>query len=128
MLASASACTQLGCLVVVRGSAVNQDGRSSGLTAPNGPSQRALMRTALQHAGLSAAAVAIVAVHGTGTPLGDPIEVGAIQQTYGTEAARGQLALASNKSCFGHTEGAAGEHALLLDDAQLILDACRISS
>ena len=94
---------------MVRGSAVNQDGRSSGLTAPNGPSQQALMHTALQHSGLPAAAVAAVAVHGTGTPLGDPIEVGAICQTYGTAASDGHLVLVSNKSCFGHTEGAAGE-------------------
>ena len=62
----------------MKGSAVNQDGRSSSLTAPNGPSQQALVASCLQEANLDAAAMALVAVHGTGTPLGDPIEVGAL--------------------------------------------------
>ena len=66
------------------------------------------MQTALRHAGVSAAAVLSIAVHGTGTPLGDPIEIGAIQQTFRTAAGTGPLTLVSNKSCFGHTEGAAG--------------------
>ena len=52
---------------------MNQDGRSSSLTAPNGPSQQLLLRRALQAADLAATDVAYVAVHGTGTPLGDPI-------------------------------------------------------
>ena len=59
------------------GSAVNQDGRSSSLTAPNGPSQQRAIRAALQMAGLNGAIVAGLELHGTGTPLGDPIEVGA---------------------------------------------------
>ena len=87
-----------------------QDGRSSGLTAPNGPSQSALIRTALTAAGHGPAAVAAVSVHGTGTPLGDPIEVGALGQGLARSgfAAAAPLLLLSNKSCFGHTEGAAG--------------------
>ena len=52
--------------------------RSSSLTAPNGPSQRALVGIALDFAQASAAEVGYVAIHGTGTPLGDPIEVGAL--------------------------------------------------
>lgn len=59
--------------VRVQGSAVNQDGRSSSLTAPHGPSQQALLRTALARARCQPHEVASVAVHGTGTPLGDPI-------------------------------------------------------
>ena len=88
-----------------------QDGRSSGLTAPNGPSQSALIRTALASGGLAPPAVWAVSVHGTGTPLGDPIEVGALGQglSYAAGASSGRpLTLLSNKSCFGHTEGAAG--------------------
>lgn len=57
----------------VQGSAVGQDGRSSSLTAPNGPSQQALVAAVLLRADLTAAQVALVAIHGTGTPLGDPI-------------------------------------------------------
>ena len=105
---------------VVLGSAVNQAGRSSGLTAPNGPSQSALIKTALAAAGLSSAAVRFLSVHGTGTALGDPIEIGALAQALPGSGSRpgGQpaapLTLASNKSCYGHTEGAAGLTGLLL--------------
>ena len=52
---------------------MNQDGRSSSLTAPNGPAQGALLQAALHAGGLAASDVVTVAVHGTGTPLGDPI-------------------------------------------------------
>jgi acyl transferase domain-containing protein len=62
------------------GSAYNQAGRSSGLTAPNGPAQTALVRTALAVAQLTPQDVALISMHGTGTPLGDPIEVGALGQ------------------------------------------------
>ena len=57
----------------LQGSAVNQDGRSSSLTAPNGPAQQLLVARALRAASLAASDVAYIAVHGTGTPLGDPI-------------------------------------------------------
>ena len=57
----------------LQGSAVNQDGRSSSLTAPNGPSQKQLIVAALLAAGLERERLACIAVHGTGTPLGDPI-------------------------------------------------------
>lgn len=58
----------------------SQDGRSSGLTAPNGPSQSALIKAALAAAGAQLHQVTQVSVHGTGTPLGDPIEAGALGQ------------------------------------------------
>ena len=90
-----------------------QDGRSSGLTAPNGPSQSALVRAALAAGGHTPAAVAAMSVHGTGTPLGDPIEVGALGQglarSGSAAAAAAPLLMLSNKSAFGHTEGAAGK-------------------
>lgn len=60
-------------LAVVHGSAVNTAGRSSGLTAPSGPAQQKLLVAALAAGRLSTADVAYLAVHGTGTPLGDPI-------------------------------------------------------
>src|SRR5690606_38406663 len=70
-------------LAVVRGSAVNQDGRSGGLTAPNGPAQEAVIRDALACAGVAPAEIAYVETHGTGTPLGDPIEVQALGAVLG---------------------------------------------
>ena len=101
-------------LAVVRSSSVNQDGQSSSLTAPNGPSQTRLVLNALRLGGLAAGALRFVAVHGTGTPLGDPIEVGALGQALRGSGGQAQLALGSVKSCYGHTEGAAGLTGLLL--------------
>jgi len=57
---------------------VTQDGRSSSLTAPHGPSQQDVVRSALADALAAAAELAGVQMHGTGTPLGDPIEIGAL--------------------------------------------------
>ena len=67
---------------VVLGMAVNQDGRSSSLTAPNGPSQQAVLRAAMAWQEVAAAEVAVLEMHGTGTALGDPIEVGAAFAVY----------------------------------------------
>ena len=55
-----------------------QDGRSSSLTAPHGPSQQDVVRSALSDASAAAGELAGVQLHGTGTPLGDPIEIGAL--------------------------------------------------
>ena len=63
--------------VALIGTAVNQDGRSSSLTAPNGPSQQAVIRLSLHGTAMTPAEVAVLQMHGTGTGLGDPIEVGA---------------------------------------------------
>jgi hypothetical protein len=103
-------------LAALRGSAINQDGQSSSLTAPNGPSQSSLLTAAMQNGGLQPARLGLLAVHGTGTPLGDPIEVGAIKQALRGSTHRGHLPvlLGSVKSCFSHTEGAAGITGLLM--------------
>lgn len=94
-------------LAVVRGVAVNHDGRSNGLTAPNGPAQQRVVTDALDRAGMRPNAVDYVETHGTGTPLGDPIEATALAEVYG--AGRTQpLLIGSVKTNIGHTEGAAG--------------------
>jgi 3-oxoacyl-(acyl-carrier-protein) synthase len=98
--------------VVIRGSAVNQDGRSSSLTAPNGPSQQQVIRAALAAGGVEAGEVVGLQMHGTGTPLGDPIEIGAATASLlaGVGAASRQqpIIYSSVKSIAGHTEPAAG--------------------
>ncbi|XXY48825.1 SDR family NAD(P)-dependent oxidoreductase [Sorangium sp. So ce269] len=96
-------------LATIRGTAVNQDGKSTGLTAPNVLSQQALIRKALENARLSAAQVSYVEAHGTGTPLGDPIEMEAIRETYGAARPGGATcAVGSVKTNIGHLEAAAG--------------------
>ncbi|WP_218080277.1 type I polyketide synthase [Anthocerotibacter panamensis] len=94
---------------VLRGSAVNQDGRSNGLTAPNGAAQQAVIREALAHAGVLPQQIGYVETHGTGTPLGDPIEVQALKAVL--EAGRRadeRCVLGSVKTNIGHLEAAAG--------------------
>jgi acyl transferase domain-containing protein len=96
-------------LGVIRGSAVNQDGVSNGLTAPNGLAQEAVMRAALQAAGIRPGEVDAVEAHGMGTVLGDPVEAHALLTVYG----RGRdpaapLRLGSVKSNIGHAMAAGG--------------------
>jgi epothilone polyketide synthase D len=95
--------------VLIRGSATNQDGRSNSLTAPNGPSQQAVISEALQMGGVDPHDVSYMECHGTGTSLGDPIEVGAISSMYGKgRSADKKLVLGSVKASIGHLEATAG--------------------
>ncbi|WRY91442.1 acyltransferase domain-containing protein [Streptomyces longwoodensis] len=101
-------------LAVIRSSAFNHDGRSAGLTVPNASAQEALLRDALTRAGASPEQVAFVETHGTGTPLGDPIEAYALQQVFGPgRPGERPLHIGSHKANFGHTDAAAGVAALI---------------
>jgi len=95
-------------LGLIRGSTVNQDGRSNGFTAPNGLSQRRLLLDALKAARAKPDDIGYIECHGTGTALGDPIEVGAIMDVFGHRPEGKPLAIGSVKTNFGHLESAAG--------------------
>ncbi|MBD2203723.1 acyltransferase domain-containing protein [Calothrix sp. FACHB-1219] len=101
-------------LAVIRGSAVNQDGASSGLTVPNGNAQQAVIRQALANAKVTPEQISYLEAHGTGTALGDPIEVRAIDSVFGKERSSNHpLILGSVKTNIGHLEIAAGMASLL---------------
>lgn len=95
-------------LAVIRGVAVNQDGRTNGIAAPNGYSQQRVIRQALKNAGVSASEVTYIEAHGTGTLVGDPIEVEALTEVYGQQSPQGDCFLGAVKTNIGHLEGAAG--------------------
>ena len=96
-------------LAIIRATAANQDGRTSGITAPNSRAQLAVIRSALAQAGLTPDAVSYIEAHGTGTPLGDPIEVQALSELFRqTTASEGPCYMASVKANIGHTETASG--------------------
>ena len=105
--------------VMLSGSAVNQDGRSSSLTAPNGPSQTNVIVSALTQAGTPADHISGLSMHGTGTALGDPIEVGAALAAYGNHLLSDGFRFMASKSWVGHGEPAAGMAGLLLGERSL---------
>ena len=94
---------------LVVGSAVNQNGASAALPVPNGPAQERVMGDALARAGIDASEVDYLEAHGTGTNLGDSIELRALASVYGRgrEAER-PLLVGSVKTNIGHAEWAAG--------------------
>ena len=94
-------------LAVIQGTAVNHDGHARTVTTPSGPAQRAMLQEALEDAGLLPDQVDYVETHGTGTPLGDPIEVSAIARVLCEDRTK-PLYLGSVKTNVGHLDSAAG--------------------
>lgn len=96
---------------IIRGAAVNHDGRSAGFTVPNGTAQEQVIAEALADAGISPDDIDYVEAHGSGTRIGDPQEVNALQEVF-RERTR-PLYIGSVKSNIGHLESAAGMAGLM---------------
>lgn len=92
----------------ILGSSINHAGRGGGFTVPNVPAQEKVVREALRRAGVDASEVDYIEAHGTGTVLGDPVEVDALRRVYGQAARRDRIPIGSVKSNIGHLESAAG--------------------
>ncbi len=96
-------------LALLRGSAINQDGASNGLTAPSRQAQAAVIRAALDRAVVPPGAVGYVEAHGSGTLLGDSIEMSALHDVFGPDRpADHPLVVGAVKTNIGHLIGAAG--------------------
>ena len=107
---------------LIRGSAANSDGRSNGFTAPNRQAQEAVVAAALERAGVRPEEIRYVETQGTGTRLGDAIEVGALSAVLGRGRSVGRrCAIGSVKTNLGHLEGAAGVASLV----KVLLMLCR---
>jgi acyl transferase domain-containing protein/enoyl-CoA hydratase/carnithine racemase/acyl carrier protein len=105
---------------VIKGSALNTGGRTHGYTVPNPAAQAEVVSSALARAGIDSAEVSYIEAHGTGTALGDPIEVAGLTRAFRASrrapadagAQRQHCAIGSLKSNIGHCESAAGIAAL----------------
>lgn len=96
-------------LAIIKGSAVNQDGKSAGLTVPREEAQTALIEAALKNAGISPADIDYIEAHGSGTPLGDPIEIAALTSIFKhAKSIDNPLLVGSVKTNVGHMEASAG--------------------
>lgn len=95
---------------IVVGSSVNHDGRTNGLTAPSLDAQRDCYRSALRDAGIVPSAVAYIEAHGTGTQLGDPIELRGLADVYGSgdKERVAPIVVGAVKANLGHGEAVAG--------------------
>ncbi|HEY0945242.1 MAG TPA: SDR family NAD(P)-dependent oxidoreductase, partial [Opitutaceae bacterium] len=98
---------------VIKGSLVNHGGKTNGYTVPNPLAQAEVIRMALQRAGVDPASISYIEAHGTGTTLGDPIEMNGLERAFaGTWTRAGACAVGSIKSNIGHLESAAGVAAI----------------
>jgi acyl transferase domain-containing protein/acyl carrier protein/SAM-dependent methyltransferase len=92
---------------VIRSSAVNHGGRTNGYTVPNPVAQGQLVSAALARADVPAASISYIEAHGTGTALGDPVEIAGLTRAF-AGVAPGSVPVGSVKSNIGHLESAAG--------------------
>jgi len=99
--------------VIYRASQVGQDGRSASLTAPNGPAQEEIISRAIREARMTPPESTCWECHGTGTSLGDPIEVGAVRKVQRKLPRPEPLMMSTNKSNLGHLEGGAAMAAMV---------------
>lgn len=95
-------------VATILGTGVNHDGKSGGLTVPSQRAQEDVIRAALKQARVTAEEVGFIEAHGTGTALGDPIEVAALTKIFGQRSAQDALLIGSVKASIGHLEAAAG--------------------
>ncbi|MET7334482.1 beta-ketoacyl synthase N-terminal-like domain-containing protein [Nonomuraea sp. NPDC005650] len=93
---------------LIRGGAVNSDGRTNGLMSPSALAQTRLLRSACAAAGVRPEEIDYVEGHGSGTPLGDQMELRALSEVLGRTGRRRELRIGSIKSNLGHLEAAAG--------------------
>ncbi|AEY65546.1 condensation domain-containing protein [Clostridium sp. BNL1100] len=94
---------------VIKGSAVNQDGRSIGLTAPNAVAQEKVILKAWKDAGINPETISYIETHGTGTKLGDPIEIDGITRAFRNYTQKNQFcAIGALKTNIGHLDNASG--------------------
>ncbi|HWY77005.1 MAG TPA: acyltransferase domain-containing protein, partial [Verrucomicrobiae bacterium] len=99
---------------VIRSTAANQDGRTNGLTVPSPLAQEALVRQACREAGVAPSDIKYIEAHGTGTPVGDPIEAYALGSALGEGRPEGHpCIMGSVKTNVGHLEAAAGVASLI---------------
>ncbi|KAI5274255.1 polyketide synthase [Aureobasidium subglaciale] len=114
---------------VIHGSGCNQDGKTNGITVPNGTAQSDLIKQVYEKAGLDPAECGFSECHGTGTKVGDPIEVAGIHEALGAgRSPRNPLFIGSVKSNVGHLEGASGivaviKAAMMLEKGMLLPNA-----
>jgi 3-oxoacyl-(acyl-carrier-protein) synthase/acyl carrier protein len=96
-------------LGVIEGWGVNQDGKTNGITAPNAASQTRLIQDVYDRFAIDAEGIQLIEAHGTGTKLGDPIEIDALKKAFGKYTRKtGYCAVGSVKSNIGHALTAAG--------------------
>lgn len=94
---------------IIRGSSINHGGRANGFTVPNAIAQSQLIERSLQVAGVQFRDLQYIECHGTGTALGDPIEINALSQVAQRQGYVGErIPIGSVKSNIGHLEAAAG--------------------